>query len=309
MSYSLEELRELGSQKIHNDTHIIKSHIETILDEDFESINKVQMFGFLSIIEKEYDLDLTSIRENARDFYNEQESESDEHGSVFVTASKTKKSSLLYIILILVVFISVAFFSLERTPKNSSVESGSKIIEEVKKNISSVQDEPIIKKKPIIKEIIEKKEEKVVIKKPKKILQEMKEEEKVKPKMIKEEKKPLKKIVKETKKEAVIIKKESKPQELAITHSLSIVPKSKVWIGYINITKNRKYQKILSKKFDFDPTQEWLMILGHSNVIFNLNGKEIEYKHRKSLRLSYKDGVLKEVTLEEFKKINRGKKW
>ena len=296
MSYSLEELRELGSQKIHNDTHIIKSHIESILNEDFESINKVQMFGFLSIIEKAYDLDLTHIRENARYFYDEQESESHEHTSVFVIASETKKSSILYIVLILIVFGTVAFFSLDTTSQNDVVQSENKVIEEVKKNINFVKKEPKVEKvvetktipkvKPIPKVIIEKKEkiEKVVIvKKPK---------------------------VEEVPKEKVVVaKKETTSKEIIVKNSLSIIPKSKVWIGYIDITKNRKYQKILSEEFSFNPKQEWLMILGHSNVRFNLNGKDVFYKNRKSLRLSYKNGVLKEVTLEEFKKINRGKKW
>ncbi len=306
MSYSLEELRELGSQKIHNDTHIIKSHIESILNEDFESINKVQMFGFLSIIEKAYDLDLTHIRENARYFYDEQESESHEHTSVFVIASETKKSSILYIVLILIVFGTVAFFSLDTTSQNDVVQSENKVIEEVKKNINFVKKEPKVEKvvetktipkvKPIPKVIIEKIEKVVIVKKPK--VEEVPKEKRV-----------VKKVIIEKKEKVVVAKKETTSKKIIVKKSLSIIPKSKVWIGYIDITKNRKYQKILSEEFSFNPKQEWLMILGHSNVRFNLNGKDVFYKNRKSLRLSYKNGVLKEVTLEEFKKINRGKKW
>jgi len=303
MSYSLEELRELGTQKIHNDTHIIKSHIDSILNEDFESINKVQMFGFLSIIEKEYDLDLTHIRENAKEFYKEQEADSQEHGGVFVIASKNKKSSIFYIILIFIVFITVAFLSLEATSKNNSVESENRVIEEVKKNINLVKSEkksekieqikkitPIVPIKPVAKQIVVKKEKAVV----------------VKPKI--ELPKKEKKVVLEKKKE-IVVKKESKPQEVIVPKSLSLIPNTKVWVGYINITKNKKYQKILSEEFSFNPKEEWLMILGHSNVRFNLNGKDIFYKNRKSLRLHYKAGLLQEVTLEEFRKINRGKKW
>ena len=297
MSYSLEELRELGTQKIHNDTHIIKSHIDSILNEDFESINKVQMFGFLSIIEKAYDLDLTHIRENAKEFYQEQEAESHEHGGVFVIASKNKKSSIFYIVLILIAFVTVAFLTLDSTSKNNVVESENRVIEEVKKNISLVKSEKIEEIKPIIKKEI------IVVPKPKVELP-TKETEVV----VKKEKKTVvkKEVIVE---EEVVVEKEPKIQETPTIKSLSLIPISKVWIGYINVTKNKKYQKILSEEFSFDPTQEWLMILGHSNVKFNINGKDIEYKHRKSLRLFYKDGLLKEISLEEFKTINRGKKW
>jgi len=307
MSYSLEELRELGSQKIHNDTHIIKSHIESILNEDFESINKVQMFGFLSIIEKQYDLDLSSIRENARDFYNEHRLDADEQGSVFVIASKNKQSSVFYIFLIFIVFGTVAFFSLKTAP-NHIVTPENKVIDEVKKNIKlekKIEEKKIPMKEKVIlheREIEQPKER--VIRKEKPVVHIQKQE--VKREKIQEKKE----ILKEEKRKEVIVKKEKEIKNIAPTqYSLSLIPKSKVWIGYIDITKNRKYQKILKDEFSFDPKDEWLMILGHSNVIFKVNGKDLFYKNRKSLRLSYKDGVLKEVTLEEFKKINRGKKW
>ncbi|MEA3227825.1 MAG: hypothetical protein U9P38_02010 [Campylobacterota bacterium] len=299
MSYSFEQLKELGSKTIHIDTHITVPHIEAILNEDFEAINKVQMFGFLSIIEKTYSLDLSHIRDDAKEYYRERDSEDQESGGVFVIAAKNKKSSFIYIFIILIIFGTVAYFSLDATSKENVVKFENRVIEEVKKNINLVKDEkekeiepePIVRTQTPKKEIVEKKE----IVKP----------------AVKEVELDLKvEVVAEEEKE-IVAKREPKvvKKEKIVDPSLLIIPNTKVWVGYINITKNRRYQKIISEEFSLDPKYEWLMILGHSNLSFKLNGKKVVYKNRKSLRLSYKDNKLKEVTLEEFKTINRGKKW
>ncbi len=296
MSEDFEYLRELGIDKIHKDTRIIKHQLEAILNEDFDHINKVQMFGFLSIIEREYHLDLTELKNDAKEHYSKDIS--DEDTGVFVIASKNKQSSFLYILLILIVFVTVAFFTLDQPSKNVVVSSENKIIEEVKKNINLVKADkkepiaPIIEKTVARKVLLEKKEELVQKKEVKKVELDFKVE------TVKDQ------MVVEKKKEAVVkVSKSSQKQ------SFVLLPKSKVWVGYINITENKKYQKVVKEELIFDIKQEWLLILGHSNVNIVLDGKKIFYKNRKSLRLWYKNGKLKEVSLEEFKKINRGKKW
>ena len=121
----------------------------------------------------------------------------------------------------------------------------------------------------------------------------------------------------ETVKKNIVTKKNKEKEKEPIVkvesgsniQSFSLLPRSKVWVGYIDITKNKKYQKIVKDELVFNTKEEWLLILGHSNVDINLNGKKVFYKNRKSLRLWYKDGKLKDISLEEFKKINRGKKW
>ncbi len=296
MNEDFEYLRELGIDKIHKKTNISKHQLKSILEEDFDHINKVQMFGFLSIIKREYHLDLTELKNDAKEHYSRDAS--DEDAGVFVIASKNKQSSFLYILLILIVFVTVAFFTLDQPSKNVVISSENKIIEEVKKNINLVKaeknepKEPIVEKTVARKVLLEKKEELVQKKEVKKVELDFKVE------TVKDQ------IVVEKKKEAVV--KVSKSSE---KQSFALLPKSKVWVGYINITKNKKYQKVVKEELIFDIKQEWLLILGHSNVNIDLDGKKVFYKNRKSLRLWYKNGKLKEVSLEEFKKINRGKKW
>ena len=59
----LEKLREIGTHKIFERTHIAKKFVEDILNENFSSMNRVQFAGFLSILEREYNLDLHELSE------------------------------------------------------------------------------------------------------------------------------------------------------------------------------------------------------------------------------------------------------
>lgn len=73
MSSDLEKLKEIGAQKIFEQTHITKEHIQAILHKSFEGLTKVQFQGFVSILEREYQVDLKDLKSDASEFYNHYE--------------------------------------------------------------------------------------------------------------------------------------------------------------------------------------------------------------------------------------------
>ncbi len=62
MSSGLEQLKAIGIQKIHEQTHISRQSIQSILDRDYNSISRVQFNGFLTILEREYKIDLSELK-------------------------------------------------------------------------------------------------------------------------------------------------------------------------------------------------------------------------------------------------------
>lgn len=60
---ALERLRQIGIKKINQDTKISVGVIENILEKRFDKIQKVWIVGFLPIIEREYQIDLSQWME------------------------------------------------------------------------------------------------------------------------------------------------------------------------------------------------------------------------------------------------------
>jgi len=270
MSGGLDKLKEIGAQKIHATTHLSREHAQALLHGSFENINKVQFFGFVSILEREYNVDLEELKEQGNEYYTSlQESSTDTATNVFVTPKKKRDYTIFYIIIVILIFLGVTIFSLfssSSTTKiqdtkiqelnNSAIESAQKKIEVLDINTSVKTSSKVIKtiEKTEIKEII-------------------------------------------------------KPVEKKIEKSLIVAPKSKVWMGFIDVKTHKHYQKIFKDKYTMDTTKEWIIVFGHGHLNMLVNGEVQKYAHKNNLRFHYKDGILKKISFEEFKKLNNGKKW
>jgi len=95
----------------------------------------------------------------------------------------------------------------------------------------------------------------------------------------------------------------------ALTQSFKIKPRSKVWLGYIDVETNKKHQKTFSSELDLDPKKEWLLFFGHGYIDMYVDDELMKFGSHEFKRFLYKDGVLKTITTQEFKKLNRGRKW
>ncbi|MFZ5374367.1 MAG: hypothetical protein ACOZBX_02345 [Campylobacterota bacterium] len=71
---TFEDLQALGSEKIHERTHISRDKLALVLAKAYDKIGRVQFMGFLSILEREYDVNLDPIREEY-DAYREEHAE------------------------------------------------------------------------------------------------------------------------------------------------------------------------------------------------------------------------------------------
>jgi len=106
------------------------------------------------------------------------------------------------------------------------------------------------------------------------------------------------------------LEEEVEPEAKVMTE-LKIIPKTKLWVGYIDINTGKKYQKTieLNEELSLDPTGHWLLSLGHGHVSFNVNGELDTYKNYRSMRFLYEYGELKKLTHAEFLSLNKGKEW
>jgi len=109
--------------------------------------------------------------------------------------------------------------------------------------------------------------------------------------------------------ESTGVEEELKVEPEAKPLSFKIIPKTKVWLGYIDLADYKKIQTTFSDELELDPAKNWLLSFGHGYIKIEINGEIKEYKDPRTMRFSYIDSELKEIGFEEFKRLNRGSGW
>jgi hypothetical protein len=272
MSEGFTQLQELGAQKISEHTHISKQHVQALIQENFKALSKVQFLGFISIIERDYHIDLSELKEKGVKFYGE--SVPFGTASVFMEKKSKKSSKGIYILVALIIFVVAIYYNIDSEPSNmdvnaTQVESVTQEIEAlVENNVSDIN----------VSSLDENQSE------------EASEETDLNGTFANE------KIAGET-------------TSNNTSKSLKIVANKKLWFGYIELDTENKNQKAFSGEFDLDATKNWLLLFGHNNVEIELNGQAQEFEKNKNVQFLYKDGKLTQISLDEFKKLNKGRKW
>lgn len=259
MSEMIERLKSIGAQRIHEDTHIAKMYVVSILNESYDGLTKIQFNGFISILEREYSLDLSELHRNGAVFFDEN-SETETETSVFIEPKKAPTYTALYIGIVVVLVVAVMLLK-PSSNSNKIVDNSNPIVEKVKKEVEAKKEVEVQEK--IVEAEIQKVEE---------------------------------------------VEEEIIPEVIAPT-SITILPKTKVWVGVVNIATNQKIQKNLRDSMELNASKEYLMLFGHGLVKVKVGEVVHDFKDSNTLRLKYVDGNLTKIGISEFKNLNRGKKW
>ena len=273
MSESLESLLGDSVNKISIKTHIPIGHIKAIMNEEFKNFSKIQFLGFISILQREYDIDLNNLKEKGLAEIAQHEETKSKH-TIFIEPEKPKSKTPIYIASAVAIVVIVGIlYSISETSTGKNVqEIDNQVIEEVT-NEHILDDKDM--QESVVDTDVNDTEETIV------------EDTKIEPvEDVVEEEKP---VIQESK--------------------LTIIPKTKVWMGYIDLKTNKHHTRSFKNSFDLDPTKDWLLLFGHGYVSVDLDGVTTKFTTKNRLRLLYKDGELKEITKKEFKKLNRGREW
>ena len=109
----LNELLEENSTKtISERTNIAEENIERLMNNDFGAIKRVKTLGFISILEREYKIDLSKLKEEALAYYEQKaEDESVTLGLPIVEERRGRSKWLWLIVPILLGYASWFFFT------------------------------------------------------------------------------------------------------------------------------------------------------------------------------------------------------
>ena len=135
MNEGLEKLKSIGTQKIYERTHIPTGHVQAILHESYDGLNKVQFIGFISILEREYGLNLNSVKLKGISYFDDNERQAHEDSIFIQTKPKANKNGM-YIIIAVVIFLVFLFsFYNDSQTSQKPVPTENEIIQKVKERV------------------------------------------------------------------------------------------------------------------------------------------------------------------------------
>ena len=97
MEETLSKLKKVGIKAIAQKTLMTEQSIKSILNKDFQSLQKTKAIGFIKIIEREYKVDLSEWIEEYNRYLNEQEPPKEEEQFVMSEPSKILKHKAIKI--------------------------------------------------------------------------------------------------------------------------------------------------------------------------------------------------------------------
>ncbi|WP_121075975.1 sialidase [Helicobacter pylori] len=281
---NLQILREIGIQEIYKATKIASKNINYILEKRYESLSRVHARGFIQILEREYEIDLSAwmkefdkacaFKEGVSEEQN-QETDPEEktknplkveidYSINQANTSLSKKSSKwkpfvlvlgVVVIILAVVIIQNSSSLKEERGQESAIKSGTKKSFFNKAN-------PTEENKP---EPTPKLEEKP------------KEQDKQEKEAIKED-----------------------------PNTIYIIPKKDIWVEVIDLDeKKNSFQKVFKKNYSLETKNHRLLLrFGHGHLSLKNNHQEQEYNDGKTKRFLYEPNkgltLINEAQYKEF---------
>ena len=299
-------LQELGSKKIAAKTHIPIAHVEMILNREFESFQKPQFFGFISIMEREYKIDLSSIKQEY--LFSRAEEEISQETTIDISETSSKliegvkgsvnNKQVVYgvlggvIVLLLVTLVTMVDFSSDEDEK---IEINNTAIDQAKKNLYI---EPVA-----VANVEEMMHENNV---------ESAEhgQDRQEANVSTDKTKPAKKskaVQKAAKK--ISISEPVSGNEPVMPLYLRIIPKGKLWLGIIDAETHRRSVETITKPLILDAEKSWLIVTGYGHLDMDCGDTTTKHRIDHKLLFLYEGGVCQLIDKEEFKARNRGKLW
>jgi len=276
---TFEDLQNLGVNSLHEHTHIARHQIELLLNKSFDKLNRIQFMGFVSILEREYGIDLSSFREEY-DAENPIQSMFDSvTPSSVLQAPSTSRSKWIAggigAILLLLIIASMTQGELSSAPKEEIIKLNTSPVEVVESNTTTENNvtaevnatDSDLRESNITRSLA---------------------------------------VVVPVEENSTIV---SDVQGDNFGHVLSIKPSSKVWMGMMDLDTGKKTQRKTSAPIVIDTTKNWLFIFGHGRLKIITSDESKTLKERNPVWFVYENGSLRQLNREQFEEKNHGSRW
>ncbi len=295
----------MDPEEIFKKTYIAPKIIRALIEEDFKKLSsKSKALGFIKILEKQLGLDLTELRQKVEEYYEDkidyQNAFAIEEKGIEHHTNPFLKIFLFIIILIAGIYLYFDKFAPKEEhkakkeffapSKNSSTLSSQSSLSSISSSLqsSSASVEALEEKRS-------QETPKVVVAQEVNGTQEANRTQN------------MAQIVEENITQATEIN--TTQEELAITPSITIIPKRKLWVGIIYLDNYKRKNYLTSSPIELNTSRDQLIVTGHGMLQIDINGEIQDFSEKGKQRFLYRAGELERIDRKTFKQYNRGKDW
>ena len=305
---NIEVLKDIGLKEISDRTHIEVKHISYIVNSEFDKLNRVNTLGFIKIISREFDLDLSQWLEEAEKYWDEH-SVDDDSPQIFIAQKPSVWPKIIYTFLTLLVLVAIlygAYLFLDKKlnffDKSASgndinyTYEQTPVVKEAKKNLLE-QNITVDERDISTVDVSGNKSDEV---------SETAVEDYEKNSTSVENTETAESVEKVTEDKNVTLQvSDTDKGEKAV-----LTPNVKLWVGVIYLDDNSRDSFLGDGNFTIDLTRDQLITTGHGNFSISFDdGRVKKFNSQNPMKFMVKDGNLSEISLEKFKELNKGNLW
>lgn len=244
-----EILEENSIKAVSQKTKIPEENLQDLLNADFDTLKKIKTLGFISILEREYQADLSALREKAMEYYRQNEEDSRFSVHVPLEEGRKKRSKLFKLLALSILAYASWYFFTQFDQRHLSQLipfMGDQTIEDVTPSESDTEkkQEDIAAELSIENLVIDETKMDPVIEKAIEVVEVQRDAE----------------TAKTVEVEDVQGDTETAKTVEAEVQTVSIVPVGQLWFGVIELQTKKREHFTISQAYELDvETKSWLL--------------------------------------------------
>ncbi|MDX9743329.1 MAG: hypothetical protein RBT59_05885 [Arcobacteraceae bacterium] len=276
MDNNFDLLKKLDNDELYNKTYITIDNLEAIKNKKFQAFSRFKLMGFIDILSKRLELDLSELRKEAEDYFDSVEPVVQEEPMNNPIILNDRNKRMVFGLVATIIGILIVVFLYFRLSSDKD------------KELTDIEVSPpsSVVVTPPIEQIIE---NNISV-----------EENSTENNSSFEASKSIEPAIEQNGQKAVAGN---------YSEIIKIVPTKKVWIGIINLDTKEKKEHITSDELVIDTSINQIIVINGAYLSLIVGNEEKRYDFDGRVRFLCKDGKIKEIKFAEFKALNDGKAW
>ena len=272
-------LEESSVEGISKKTNVPVDILKKLVEHDFSTLKKAQALGFLSILERDYNLDLGDLKRECKEFFGERQEE-DLSIPIYQVKPKGKKRWWFLGVLLLLLIGVLSMMVYDYIMLNGK-----------KQNQIFLTQEMVLKDANVSKNIPEDMVANGTISKDE--LKEIEDED----------------LVFDEEDQTGASNAVDDNSSTIGTPPIIVTPKYKLWFGVYDMMEGTSSHQIIKEAYEFDATHDLLIATSKAFFSIEIDKKSKSYEDSKEHYFMIKEGKFGEIERAQFIELGGPKKW
>ncbi len=294
----LEQIfQEYSIEVVVNRTKISRKNLEKLQKGDFEGMTRTQAYGFLRILEREFGEEFSDLKAQIDQWFEQAPSPNAE--PIFQPEGGVRREGgsrkiWVGLLVVAVVVLGIYLYQTEFSQSGTVVDASA--------NRTTAVTQKAVEKASVTQEMTPGSAESVQSARGETVESESAPQAAVENNATEASPAAEAKAREE--------KKAEEPEPYVPLEPVAVTPVVKLWFGIIDLKSKKRTAKVTDRPYEIDSHGKKLLMTGHGRFeLSDAFGNLFKYNDAKKHYFLIDDGLVKEITNEEFRRLNGGKVW